>query len=482
MQRKVMRTLKAAVAFSMVFSLSVPAFAASDKEQVEQTLEALESQKEALQSRLSQLQASKSDTESYIASLDQELNSVYSEVASLTAQLEQTETDLAATQKKLEDAKADEQEQYDALKARIRAMYESGDTSLLSVFLQAQDISSILNASEYISKISDYDANLLTDLNETRQQIEDLESQLEKQKTQLEDLKAEEESRQEELEMVMEAKQAELSSITSDIGDAYDTMANTQEEIENNQQILAAIEYQEELDRQEALKQQQEEKASTEQASDETTAETAAQSSPSTEESTAAKETTAQDTKDQSAPDTSAAGETSETASKSDPVAETEVSSGTNTSAQDTSSSAQSAASASTSAAGVATGSLIWPCASGYISSHFGGRTSPTAGASSNHKGVDIAASTGTSIYAADGGTVVTVSYSSARGNYIVVSHGNGLSTLYQHCSAIYASVGDKVSQGDVIAAVGSTGVATGAHLHFEVWVNGVPVDPENYI
>ena len=138
--------------------------------------------------------------------------------------------------------------------------------------------------------------------------------------------------------------------------------------------------------------------------------------------------------------------------------------------------------SGSSSSAGVATGSLIWPCAGGYISSHFGGRTSPTAGASSNHKGVDIAASTGTAIYAADGGTVVTVSYSSARGNYIVVSHGNGLTTLYQHCSAIYASVGDKVSQGDVIAAVGSTGISTGAHLHFEVWVNGVPVDPENYI
>ena len=95
---------------------------------------------------------------------------------------------------------------------------------------------------------------------------------------------------------------------------------------------------------------------------------------------------------------------------------------------------------------------------------------------------MDIAASTGTAIYAADGGTVVTVSYSSARGNYIVVSHGNGLTTLYQHCSAIYASVGDKVSQGDVIAAVGSTGISTGAHLHFEVWLNGVPVDPENYI
>ena len=95
---------------------------------------------------------------------------------------------------------------------------------------------------------------------------------------------------------------------------------------------------------------------------------------------------------------------------------------------------------------------------------------------------MDIAAGAGSNIYAADGGTVVTVDYNVARGNYIVVSHGNGMSTLYQHCSAIYASVGQKVSQGDAIAAVGSTGYSTGPHLHFEVWVNGVPVDPSGYI
>ncbi|WP_346697965.1 peptidoglycan DD-metalloendopeptidase family protein [Catenibacillus scindens] len=514
MQRKVLRTLKAAVAFSMVFSLSVPAWAASDKQQVQQNLDALESQKDALESRLSALQANKADTESYIAQLDQELNSVYAQVSSLTQQLEQTQEELTSTQEQLETAKAKEDEQYEALKLRIRAMYAAGDTSMLSVFLQASDISSILNATEYISRLSDYDANLLESLNNTRQEIETLEAQLQEQETELTDLKAQEESKQTELEMVMEAKQAELGSINSDIGAAYDSIANTQEEIEENNQILAAIEYQEELDRQEALKKQQEaeaaaadsaqesESAATEtenetketqsSQSDSSTQET--QSSQSETESTVsesqstvtetestvsetetAPETTAPET---TAPETTAPETEPETTEPETTAPETEVSDNGSTAAEDTS----SGSSAGTSTAGVATGSFIWPCAGGYISSHFGGRTAPTAGASTNHKGVDIAASSGTDIYAADGGTVVTVSYSTARGNYIVISHGNGMSTLYQHCSAIYASVGQQVSQGDVIAAVGSTGYSTGAHLHFEVWVNGVPVDPEDYI
>ena len=524
MQRKVLRTLKAAVAFSMVFSLSVPAWAASDKQQVQQNLDALESQKDALESRLSALQANKADTESYIAQLDQELNSVYAQVSSLTQQLEQTQEELTSTQEQLETAKEKEDEQYAALKSRIRAMYAAGDTSLLSVFLQAQDISSILNATEYISRLSDYDANLLEDLNNTRQQIETLEAQLQQQQTELTDLKTQEEGKQQELEMVMDAKQAELGSINSDIGAAYDSIANTQEEIKENNQILAAIEYQEELDRQEALKKQQEAEASaaasaqdesakseTENATKETQStvsetsdsqpESSAQETQSSQPETESKTSQSQSgvTETESVPETENQAQTTapETEAPQTTVPETEAPQTTapeteepqttapETEVSDSGSAAgdtSSDSSAGTSTAGVPTGSYIWPCAGGYISSHFGGRNAPTAGASTNHKGVDIAASAGSNIYAADGGTVVTVSYSTARGNYIVVSHGNGMSTLYQHCSAIYASVGQKVSQGDVIAAVGSTGYSTGPHLHFEVWQNGVPVDPENYI
>lgn len=127
-------------------------------------------------------------------------------------------------------------------------------------------------------------------------------------------------------------------------------------------------------------------------------------------------------------------------------------------------------------------GTLSNPCPSAYISSEFGGRASPGGIGSTNHKGRDYAAGAGNPIYAAAGGTVTTVAYNGARGNYVVINHGNGLSTLYQHCSATYVSVGQSVSVGQNIAAVGSTGASTGPHLHFEVWVGGVPVDPRLHL
>lgn len=126
---------------------------------------------------------------------------------------------------------------------------------------------------------------------------------------------------------------------------------------------------------------------------------------------------------------------------------------------------------------------FIWPLAvSGRITSHFGRRSAPTAGASTFHKGIDIAAPAGTAIYAAADGTVTTSVYSSSAGNYVMINHGNGLFTVYMHASRRYCKVGDKVSQGEQIAAVGSTGISTGAHLHFGVISNGNYVNPENYV
>lgn len=126
---------------------------------------------------------------------------------------------------------------------------------------------------------------------------------------------------------------------------------------------------------------------------------------------------------------------------------------------------------------------FIWPCPSSRrITSGFGPRSQPIAGASTNHKGIDIGASGGAAIVASAGGRVTTSTYSGSAGNYVVISHGNGISTVYMHCSALYVSVGDVVSQGQTIAAVGSTGFSTGNHLHFGVIKNGVYVNPSNYV
>lgn len=126
---------------------------------------------------------------------------------------------------------------------------------------------------------------------------------------------------------------------------------------------------------------------------------------------------------------------------------------------------------------------FIWPCpASSRITSNFGDRESPTEGASSSHQGVDIGASAGSSILAAASGTVTISTYSYSAGNYIMVNHGGGVSTVYMHCSELLVSAGQQVTQGQVIGKVGSTGYSTGPHLHFGIRVNGSYVNPINYV
>ena len=98
------------------------------------------------------------------------------------------------------------------------------------------------------------------------------------------------------------------------------------------------------------------------------------------------------------------------------------------------------------------------------------------------HYGLDYAASTGTPIHAADGGTVISAGWSGAYGMRIIIDHGGNIKTLYAHCSALYVSAGQQVYKGQTIAAVGSTGRSTGPHCHFEVFVNGANVNPANYV
>lgn len=130
----------------------------------------------------------------------------------------------------------------------------------------------------------------------------------------------------------------------------------------------------------------------------------------------------------------------------------------------------------------VGQGFLCNPCPTAYISSEFGGRASPGGIGSTNHKGRDYAAASGSGIYAAADGVVERAEFNTARGYYLLIDHGNGLKTIYQHCSVLQARVGQRIKKGQRIASVGSTGYSTGPHLHFEVWVNNVPVDPRRYL
>ena len=114
----------------------------------------------------------------------------------------------------------------------------------------------------------------------------------------------------------------------------------------------------------------------------------------------------------------------------------------------------------------------------GYISSPFGYRYHPIMGYGRFHSGVDIATYEGRGIHAAASGRVIDCGYMAGYGNCVILSHGYGLKTLYGHCSSINVTLGQRVNKGDVIAFVGSTGMSTGPHLHYEVIENGVQIDP----
>ncbi len=128
-------------------------------------------------------------------------------------------------------------------------------------------------------------------------------------------------------------------------------------------------------------------------------------------------------------------------------------------------------------------GRFQWPVPGSHrITSKYGYRIHPVYKTKKFHAGIDIGAGYGLAIVAAEDGTVTTSTYGSGYGKYVVLNHGSGITTLYGHCSSLLVKKGDKVTKGQTIAKIGSTGVSTGNHLHFEVRINGKTTDPMTYV
>jgi murein DD-endopeptidase MepM/ murein hydrolase activator NlpD len=126
-------------------------------------------------------------------------------------------------------------------------------------------------------------------------------------------------------------------------------------------------------------------------------------------------------------------------------------------------------------------GRMVYPCA-GEITSNFGFRMHPILGYMKFHAGMDFGADYGSAIFAAESGTVIFAGWYGGYGNAVILDHGGSITTLYGHTSELYVEEGQTVQRGQPIAAVGSTGLSTGPHLHFEVRENGEPVDPIAYL
>lgn len=415
---KIITAIMLTLIFCMQPVCNVQATEESNLSEAQQEKKTLENDLQKAKELIDSLKGSKEDIQSEVEKLDKQLNEISGKVKEFESRLSKKRQEIADTESALNKAKEQEKKQYRNMKKRIQFMYENGQTSYVEMLLSADSFTDFLNAVEYITQISQYDRKMLKEYQNMQVTIADTQKTLETDYASLQSLQAKVQEEKKAVAALESAKKGELNDVADDLTDAQTVAKAYEAEIQAQNEVIAQI--------QAAQKRAAEQQAAQQQAQ-------------AAEENQGA---------------TDAAGENQNTAQNTTP-----------------------------SGNGQSTGSMMWPCPSSKrVTSDYGPRTSPTNGASSNHKGIDIGAAYGADIVAADGGTVLVATYSSSGGNYVIIDHGGGLCTVYMHASSLTVSAGQTVSKGQVIAKVGSTGISTGNHLHFGVTLNGVYVSPWGYV
>ncbi|NLJ89812.1 MAG: peptidoglycan DD-metalloendopeptidase family protein [Clostridiales bacterium] len=405
----------------------------------------LEQKKKEIDAQIAALEKEKTNIINYIEQLDAQLNSLTKQMNELTLDIEEAEAQLAITKEDLEEAKTKEEKQYDAMKKRIRYIYENGEPTFLDILVESKSISEFLNQIEIRSKITEYDNNLYDEYIKTTKEVQEKEQELEAKVADLNIMYEELEIEQDGIERLVEAKNTELAKQEDQISDAQTLSSDYASQLEEKLAEIERLEEEERKRAEEELRRKQEEERKRKEEEQRRKAEEERRRK---EEELKKKESESNKDSDNNS-------------------SKTESSSG----------------SKDNSGSSTGTGTYAWPVPSSRrITSYFGPRKQPTPGASTYHRGIDIGATYGSDIVAIDSGVVTVVSSNWASGNYIVVNHGNGIQSQYLHCSSIVAKVGDTVSKGQVIAKIGSTGVSTGPHLHLDILENGTKVDPLKYL
>ncbi len=419
----------------MTLSFSFDSYATTVDE-VKDKISELEKEKQEIQDNISNLQKKTGDISAYIEELDKQLSDLSGKIDNLNTQIADTKADLKKNQEELESAKADLTGQYDVMKARVKYMYENGSDDYMELLLQANSMTDLLNRAEYINKISKYDQNLYGNYDKTVNVITTKQQEIKESLETLSTLQEKLELEKDSVNTLLKDKQTQLDKYNEEIKSAKTTVSEKQSEIDAERANVERL-------MEEARKKAEAEEAARKKAEEEARKKAEEEKKKQQQQQQQQNNTTSNNSETSNDKKPSSSGSSSTTGSSS----------------------------------------LRWPLQiSGTITSTFGYRTSPTAGASSNHNGIDIGIPTGTNVVAAGSGTVVISRYSTTAGNYIMINHGSGLYTVYMHNSSLKVSVGDQVSKGQVIALSGSTGVSTGPHLHFGVSKNGTYVNPLNYV
>lgn len=411
-----------------------PVIHADEISDTQDNISELEQKKKEMSDTLAQLEKEKDDTLVYVTKLDKKLTGLEEEIENLTVQIDELSAKLETTKEELAAAKKKQNDQYNAMMSRIKYNYENGEDNYLSLLFESESVVDFLNNALYAKEMAEFDKNMYEDFKAAKELVEEKERQLEEELAKLKDLKETQEYEKKTVEELIAKKKEEIEKYNSDIAKSEEEIKSFSEQISQNEaQLEALIGEAQRKAAEEAKRRAAEEKARRE-----------------------AQERAKREQERKNSDD------------------------GSSSESSDDSGSDSSSDSGDSEYSGVG---FIWPCPDSHrITSYFGYRTSPTAGASSYHKGIDIGATSGSTIIASKGGTVVTATYSSSAGNYVMISHGDGLFTMYMHASALLVSEGDYVNQGDAIARVGSTGISTGPHLHFAITVDGTYVNPLSFV
>lgn len=389
MNKRTKRMLSGGLIFIMSFGMVINVNATTIDE-AQQKADALEQQK--------------STAEAEKNSLNTQLNTILGEMEDAQTKLADKQTEIEKAEEALVQAKVEENTQYQSMKKRIKYMYENGNSQVIELLMESENIGEFLNKAEYISQISEYDRDMFDEFQAVVKEVEAEEAALQTEYEELEVLRDDLLVKQSNLESLLSEKNLQISDLEKQIGD--------------NAALLQDLIAQAEAER---LKQEQ---------------------------AAAAAAAAAQQAAQQQAAQNS--GNSGGGSSYVPPVIDNVVS---------------------------GNGQFTNPCPAGYVSSTFGYRDFD----SSFHKGLDLAAPEGTPTYAAADGVVLIAGWSDSAGNWIVIDHGNGFVGKYMHHSGLLVSAGQTVTKGQPIGLVGNTGNSFGAHLHFQLELNGAPVDPQAY-
>ena len=428
-RKRMVSILAGVMAFVMLLTLILgliptPAAAASSSE-IRKQINKLKEEKEEIKDKIAEVQDQYEENENEIVDIisrknviDQEIQLLYTQIQNMNDQLAAYNILIADKQDELDVA----EDRFSALseenKIRIRTMEEEGELSYWEVLFKANSFSDLLDRLNIVEEIAASDNRRLKELSEAADVVETAQGELVSEKEEMELAKQELDAAQ----MELDTKRQEADDLIQELLTKADDLEALEAEFERQEQEFLEQIAQKEYEYDEAKQREWEAYMAT------------------------------------YVPPTTAP-----------PVGSTNNS---------TSSNSGTTSSGGTAGSG---GSWLVPCSYTSITSPFGYRESPTAGASTYHQGVDLDTGTGWSVVATRAGTAYTA-YGRAAGNYVTIDHHDGFKSIYMHLNGFAISNGTNVSAGQLIGYTGSSGVSTGDHLHFGISKNGVYVNPCSYV